>query len=131
MIKQEQVIPLILEACPSFQGTWDKLDNQDLLYVVMSDLARHLLLLYRDKRTEEFGPLCKVIECLHTNGDGFVRELVTIGFLEGIQNSWSNNGTDPEGFCKFLLPESRKCWKELHDFWAGKIPYMGADLHKN
>lgn len=131
MIKQEQVMPLILESCPSFQETWDKSDDQDLLYVVMGDLARHLLSLYRDKQTEEFAPLCQVIERLHTDGDGFVRELATIGFLEGIQNVWGNNDADPEGFRSFLLAESRKWWEELNDFWAGKIPYVGAGLHNN
>jgi hypothetical protein len=39
-------MPLILEACPSFQETWDKSDDQALPYVVMGDLARHLLNLY-------------------------------------------------------------------------------------
>jgi hypothetical protein len=128
MIKREQVLPLILEACPSFRETWNKSDNQELPYVVMGDLARHLLSLYCDARTDEFRPLCAVIERLQTDGDGYVREFATVGFLEAVQNVWSNNGADPEAFCEFLLPESRKWWKELNDFWAGKIPYVGAGL---
>ncbi len=122
---------MILEACPSFQETWDKSDNRELLYVVMGDLAGHLLTLYKAGRTDEFGPLCEVIERLHADGDGYVRELATIGFLEGVQNVWANNDADPEDFCTFLLPESRKWWKELNDFWAGRIPYVGAGLHNN
>ena len=122
---------MILTACPSFQEMWDKSEDKELLYVVMGDLARHLLTLYETGRAEEFGPLCEVIEKLHTNGDGFVRELATIGILEAIQNVWSCTATNPEGFCRFLLPESRKWWKELNDFWAGKIPYVGAGLHNN
>lgn len=124
MIKQEQVMPLILKACPSFQESWEKSDNKDLLYVVMGDLACHLLSLYRDNRTEEFPAVCELVERFHLEGDSYVRELATIGFLEGIQNVWGNNDADPEDFCKFLLPESRKWWKELNDFWAGEIPRL-------
>ncbi len=129
MIKQDQVMPIILEACPSFQETWDKSDDQELLYVVMGALAHHLLDLYHARCIGEFGLLCEAIERLHTNGDGYVRELATIGILEAIQNVWGHTDTDPEEFCRFLLPESRKWWKELNDFWAGKIPHVGAGLH--
>ena len=129
MIKQEQVTSLILEACPSFQETWDKSEDQDLLYVVMGDLARHLLMLYRDNRTDEFPAVCEMVERLHLDGDRYVRELATIGFLEGVQNNWANNDADPDDFCRFLLPESRKWWQELNDFWADKIPHVGAGLH--
>lgn len=131
MITSDQVMSKILEACPSFQETWDTSDDQELLYVVMGDLAHHILKLHRTGRTEEFVPLGAVIEQLHVNGDGYVRELATIGLLEGIQNVWGNSNADPEDFYPFLLPESRKWWKELNDFWAGKIPHVGAGLHNS
>lgn len=65
MITKDQVIPMILKACPSFQETWDKSDDHDLLYAVMGDIARHLLTMYKTGRTDEFGSLCQVIEALH------------------------------------------------------------------
>jgi len=122
---------MILEACPSFRETWDTSPDKDLLYVVVGNLARHLLTLYRAGQTDEFKPVCETVERLHVEGDDYVRELATIGFLEGVQNVWANNGADPEDFYPFLLPESRKWWKELNDFWAGKIPRVGAGLHNN
>ncbi|MBN1590296.1 MAG: hypothetical protein JW888_12345 [Pirellulales bacterium] len=94
-------------------------------------MARHLLRLYQDKRTEEFPALCELIERFHFEGDGFVKELATVGLLEGIQNNWEHDDADLKGFHDFLLPESRKWWKELNDFWAGRIPYLGAGLHNN
>ena len=124
-------MPLILEACPSFQETWDKSDDQDLLYIVMGDLARHLLALHQSGKTDEFVPLCEVIECLHLYGDVYVSELATIGMLESIQNVWGHTETDPEEFCRFMLPESKKWRNELNDFWAGKIPHVGAGLRND
>ena len=126
MIEHEQVMPLILEACPSFKEAWDGSDSQERLYVVVGDLANHLLELYRDQRIDEFGPLCEVIERLNTEGSSFVKELVAIGFLEGVQNVW----TDPEEFCRFLLPESRKLWKEQNDFWTRRPPDVDVGLRR-
>jgi hypothetical protein len=128
LIKKDQVIPLILEACPSFQGSWDKIDDKDSLYPVMGELSRHLLSLYLEKRTDEFGPLCEVVERLHVDGDGEVRELATFGFLDGVRNVWGHAAADPEGFYGFLLPESRKRWKELDDSRSGELPSVGAGL---
>jgi len=131
MINREQVIPLILETCPSFRDAFSQSDDKDLPYVVMGDLARHLLGLYRTGQTAEFDGLCEVVERLHVDGEPYVKELATIGFLEGVQNVWTNNGEDPEHFCRFLLPESRKWWKDLNDFWQGKIKHVGNGVHNH
>ena len=129
MINREQVIPLIVEACPSFRQVLSQSDDKDLPYVVLGDLARHLLGMYRAGQTNEFCILCELVERLHLDGDPYVKELATIGFLEGIQNVWANNGEDPENFCRFLLPESRKWWIDLNDFWQGKIKHVGDGVH--
>lgn len=52
-------MPLILEACPSFQETWDKSDDQDLLYIVMGDLARHLLALHQAEKQMSLCPCAR------------------------------------------------------------------------
>jgi hypothetical protein len=120
MITKEQVIPMILEACPSFQESWEKSDDKELPYVIMGDLARHLLKQYRNQQTCEFNPLCEVIERLHADGDDEVREFATVGILEGVQTVWGHSEIDPDKFTAFLLPESQKAWSELNDCWTGK-----------
>ena len=129
MIGKEQIIPLILEACPSFQRTFNESGNKDLLYVVVGDLARHLLIEYRAGRTGEFGAIYELIDRLHIDGEPYVKELATIGLLEGIQNVWLNSGEDPENFGRLLLPESRLWWNDLNDFWQGKIKQVGDGVH--
>jgi hypothetical protein len=52
MIEKDEVISLILEACPSFQEKWNDSDDKELPYIVMGDLADHLLALYRVGKTE-------------------------------------------------------------------------------
>lgn len=131
MITIEQTFPLLLEACPSFQDAYRKSVaawGADLPYLKLGDLARHLLELYQQGKTAEIETVAEVIERLHCKGDQRVREAVTIGLLEGIQNVWRSNGVDPELFYPFLRAESRRWWQSLDLFWQGTIRFVGEDL---
>jgi hypothetical protein len=135
MITREQMIQLLLQACPSFQSEWDKHlaehDEEILYYIVLSGFARHLLELHQKKEVETFPAVAQVIERLHIEGDGYVQEAATIGLLEGIQNSWGNNHVDPELFFPYLLPVSGKWLRSLNDFWSGKSKFVGEGLTKD
>ena len=96
--------------------------------MVLGTLAEHLLGLHQQRDHREFLAVARAIERLHLEGDDYVRNAATIGFLEGIQNVWGNSGTDPEDFFPLLLPESARWWKQLNLFWEGKIPYVGATI---
>jgi hypothetical protein len=131
LIEQQQVIPLLLEASPSFESAWEehlRYYGDDLLYLALGDFARHLLSLYQSSSTHDFLAVAKVIERLHLEGSPYVRQAATIGLLEGIQNNWSHSGVDPEVFALQLLPESAKWWRSLNDFWSGKSKYVGEGL---
>jgi hypothetical protein len=136
MITKEQVMPLLLEACPSFTEKWraHSADWQDesLIYIDLAEFNRHLIELQRNKRVEEFAAVFDVVEKLHLEGDDYVREAATIGLLEGIQNvaSHPETGVDAEDFLQYLKAESAKWWHQLNDFWEGKIPYVGASINK-
>ncbi len=130
MITKEQVMPLLLEACPSFTEKWEEhrafYDDEDLLYVDLGEFAHHLVELHKTNQTREFPAVFEVIERLHLEGDDFVKEAATIGMLEGIQNVAGNSGLNPEEFSQYLKAESAKWWRQLNDFWDGKIPNVGA-----
>jgi hypothetical protein len=125
VISRDQVMPLLMEACPSYRLP---VEDQELLDVMLSDFARHLLHLQQQSRTEEFPVVAHAIERLHIEGDHYVREAATIGLLEGIQNVWGNEATDPELFVRHLLPVSAKWWQSLNDFWSGKSKFVGEGL---
>ena len=118
-------MPLLMEACPSYRLP---ADDRELLYVMLGDFARHLLQLHRQHQTEVFPAVARVIERLHVEGDHYVREAAAIGLLEGIQNVWGNEGTDPELFVRHLLPVSAKWWQSLNDFWSGNSKFVGEGL---
>ena len=121
----DQVMPLLLSACPSFSTRWEEhrafYEDEQLLYIDLGEFAHHLIELEKANRTEEFPAVFEIIERMHVDGDDYVKEAATIGMLEGIQNVAGNSGIDPERFAKYLKPESAKRWRQLNKFWEGKV----------
>jgi hypothetical protein len=115
---------MLVDACPSFKGKWDAYVNgpdydEDLLYISLGEFTHHIVELMRHRETKEFLEIFKVVEKLLIDGDSYVKEATTIGLLEGIQNT-SSDHFDPELFVAYLLPETKKWWQKLNDFWNGK-----------
>lgn len=85
-------MPLLLEATPSFQARWSaeiehdpihlNEDGKRLDYVDAGEFARHLVELFDARRFSEIEAAFSVIERLHIDGDPYVRELATIGYLK-------------------------------------------------
>lgn len=124
-------MPLLLAACPSFRERWSTVEAENLddevgrlHYIDAADFACHVVCLVKAQRTGELPEVFRVIEELHVEGDHYVRELATIGYLEGIQNVSSNRDLDPIFFEPYLGPESRRWWRGLHAFWQGEIPLV-------
>jgi hypothetical protein len=125
-ITKYEVIPLILDACPSYLEKWNQyLAESDDEYEAVADFVRHFLELLSNNQREEFENIFEVIEKLHLQGDYYVKELATIGFLEDIKHSLIN--PDDTGLIKkYLRPESLKWWDNLDDFWRGETRYVGG-----
>lgn len=130
MIQQDEAMPLLVEACPSFQKKWlehVQEHGNELPYAAAGAFAEHLLALYQANDLSSFAAVAAAIERLHIHGSPWVKEFATIGVLEGIQNVWSHSPTDPESFARFLLPESRRWWEGLNRFWSGKATSVEPD----
>ncbi len=132
-IARGEVMPLLLNACPSFQGAWkahvaDSSYEEGLLYIDLGEFARHLVELMGTGSTKEFSAVFDVVERLHVDGDSYVKEAATIGLLEGIQHMAGDDAVDLEAFVPHLRSESAKWWAELNGFWGGNSPYVGAGI---
>jgi len=133
VIAAAAVIPLFLNACPSFRTRWapyaaEPSFEESLLYIHLGEFAGHVIELLGNGSTAEFAAIFEVVERLHTDGDSYVREAATIGLLEGLQNLALSAGLDPAVFEPHLGPESARWWAELSGFWDGTRPYVGAGL---
>jgi hypothetical protein len=101
----EAVMPLILQATPSFEPVWADLveenaDEQGRLYNLdAAAVARHLVGLLERGVTDELTAALGVIERLLTEGDAYVQELARVGYLEDLQNAAARSPTvKPDDF---------------------------------
>lgn len=117
------MIPLLVRACPAFEP-----DDDDLIHPALGRLARRSLELLREGRTEELSALFDAIARLHLEGDAYVREAATIGFLEALQNVALHRGVALDTIEPLLGHDSRRWWRALIRFWAGEIPRVDPAL---
>jgi hypothetical protein len=133
VIEGDEVMPLLLGAVPSFSGQWAEIEDDSMFfdeatgtrlhYIDVAWFAPHVVGLQRSGATEELIRLFEVIEQLHTDGDEYVQELATIGYLEGIQTACSHTSdVRQEEFEPYLGPESRRWWRGLNAFLSGQAP---------
>lgn len=135
MIQKEQVMDMILNSYPSYKVRYSNYLKENyehgeerLLYVDIFDLINHLIERYQKKYLEELEKLFDCIEELHLNGDDYVKEWATIGFLEDLQNKLLQENIEFKEFEIYLRSESRIWWNHLLDFWNGKTKYVGGPL---
>lgn len=136
MIARDEVMPVLLEACPSYGARWssyraDSDFQDDLLYIHLGDFACHVVDLLGRGELTEISAISAAVERLHTDGDPYVREAATIGLLEGIQNVGGNRDVVVDAFRNALGPEAQRWWASLDAFWDGKIPSVGSDIPKS
>lgn len=130
MITRDQVENLLLAACPSFMDSswWYEYrslfgeEPEPLNYLLASAFISHLVDLKVEGKTSEFAPVFQLIERMHREGDPYVQELATVGFLEDLQNAHLHRkGSTPEAFLQWLGSESAWWWEELNLFWESKL----------
>lgn len=124
MLGKDDMMPVLLDACPSFAPAWQEFlaewqGEDDLpLYPALGDLGRHLVGLLERGETAELPAVFRVVERWHLEGDEYVRTAATVGLLESLQNfNLHEGGTDPAQFRAMLGSESRRCWDELAASW--------------
>jgi hypothetical protein len=125
VIDQDQMMGVLLNACPSFAPHWQTFldewashSDELPLYLVLGDFARHVIGFLERHEIDWITNVFTAVECLQNEGDQYVREAMTIGFLENVQNSNLHpNGTDPEQFRQYLGPVTVKFWDKLNRFW--------------
>jgi hypothetical protein len=135
MIRRDQMIGLLLDACPSYRIRWEAYCREpefdaDLLYPHLGDFADHVVDLLVGEEIDDLLALSETIERLHLEGDDFVKEAATIGLLEGIQNRAGHRNVSTGALEATLGAETRRWWRSLSAFWAGEIPLVGADIVK-
>jgi len=132
MITKDNMIPRMLVALPSFQPKWDSFLNEWKaatedqlgdplpLYLLLAELAGHLIKKLEDGDSVELAAAFQEIEEWQVDGDSYVYEAAVVGVLEDLQNTHLHRSTTPDQFERFLGARSKISWAELNSFWGGK-----------
>ncbi len=117
-------MPLLVEACPDVQPTWeahlaDWKDEAPGIYTDFSAFVGYLLTAYEkgDKRSLEAA--FESLERFLVDGDPEVRECTFIGFIGKLRRRASWKPYRAAAFVPFLRPQSQKAWIENERIWEG------------
>lgn len=128
MLKQDQIIPFLLERCPEFAHIWEEHAKGEMADVgIYTDVAEfvHFLVDQFERGNLDLMPRAfKAVEDLFDEGDSEVQQVAALGILETLQcvASWKPFGKG--AFVPFLGPKSQKEWDQLVEIWRGKSSLM-------
>jgi hypothetical protein len=125
MINRHALFTELLAAYPGFKTQHDAfmIDWADEAEgppnnLLLADLARECSMLLAKGRQADVREIFGVFEDWLLNGDNYVREAATVGFLEDIQNTNLHSGTAPDDFLPFCGPEALFWWEKVARFWS-------------
>lgn len=119
----------ILVADPSFRPQWNSFmsewadEPEPPLYLALGALAGHVIGRMEHGDTTGFDRIFAVVEQWHSNGDDYVKEAATIGFLESLQNRLGES--DP--LEPWLGPLTKEWWGRLNGYWNGETRAQRLD----
>jgi hypothetical protein len=125
MIGKEQMVPMLLAACPSLREAWEASAAEwgggpsPGVYIEFGDFVALFLEAYARGDSGCAQAVFDTVETFLSEGDSEIREYATIGFIEAVQNQASRKTFGAEAFLPFLKPRAQAAWKELDEFWQG------------
>jgi hypothetical protein len=122
MITQDQVIPLLLAACPGFEPAWrEHLEwwegEERGVFNDISAFAEYIIDCQIAGNTGDFEAAFVAIKRILNEGDENARAAASIGALESIQVQSTHQAFGPTAFLPWLGPKSREAWDAIEAVW--------------
>jgi hypothetical protein len=123
LITRNEVLPLLLSACPGFEQSWRAhvewwKDGEPGIFNDTGEFAHYLVDRYAEGAISECETAFTVIETILRDGDEDAREAAVIGVLEDVQTIAANRPFGSDVFIPLLGPLSRRAWVEIDALWA-------------
>jgi hypothetical protein len=125
MTCKEDMIPLLLDACPGFRPRWEEHlaswnGEAAGVYNDIGEFVAYIIEAFKDGQIECVRAAFDTLEQFLMGGDSEAKERAVIGFIEDLQNASSWESFGAEAFGPFLKPHSLRAWKEVEEMWWGK-----------
>lgn len=134
MLTNRDVIPHLLDAVPGLEPVWFEIeddplhvdsDGTRLRYIDAARIAKELVVMLQADRLEEVRRAFGVFERFLLEGVPETAELITIGYLEEIQNASLRAAVALDGWLPLMGPECRRWWLGIQALWErGQVPLM-------
>jgi hypothetical protein len=123
------VILQFLAVCPAFATPWQAHltywgDDQRGDYIDIAVVAHFVVESFEKKQIEPLPAIFGVAEEILRSGHPKQKEIITVGFIEDVQNIASHQPFGSDAFVQFLGPFSRQAWAEIARQWEGKSSLM-------
>jgi hypothetical protein len=121
MVEAKDVMPSLLSTFPEFNREWQDYLNSDMYgpdepYNDIAQLATFLVDRIEIRETDGFDRLFRAVEELLQEATPSVRELITVGLLEGIQNVSLSRSVSLESWESWLGPLTSEAWRNVIEF---------------
>ncbi len=125
MIHKDEMIPMLLAACPGFRPRWEEYvaawnGEPAGLYNDIGEFVSYLLEAYRAGQVDCVRAAFDTLERFLAEGEADTREHAAIGFIEDLRNASSWEPFGAKAFIPFLKPHSQQAWAEIERIWKGK-----------
>lgn len=123
MITQDQVIPLLLAACPGFEPAWREHLQwwggvERGIFNDTSVFAEYIIDCQIAGNTGDFEAAFAALERILNEGDENARAAASIGALESIQVQSTHYPFGPSAFLRWLGPKSKETWDSIEALWV-------------
>lgn len=120
-MNEQEILQDIIEAAGPLG--WSPTPDADEVgpYAVLGELAQHLVKQLEAGATAQFDKLFDAIEGLLSSTSPEARELITVGFLEDLQNISLNRGVHLTAWTPWLGSNTTDAWKALEGAWSGEL----------
>lgn len=124
MLRREDLVALLLDACPVAGAAWrrnrSRPDVEEAgIYDDLAVFARHLAESVVVGDASELPAFFVVLERMVTEGTCEVKKLATIGLIEDLQRMTSGAPAAARMLEWWLGPESRRRWDAVATMWEG------------
>lgn len=127
MIDIDESLKMLSKTYPGFReafaknaDSWISNDGEFLYYILISDLSNVLIKNISEGNYENTEELFLLVEKLLIEGSEYVSNLISVGFLESLQNQTT---VEPNYWAPLLGPEAVSFCKARDEFQGIKIEY--------
>ena len=120
MVNKDEVLAGLMHGLSATQQIYENADNRLTLdlHGGVDGISEALVQRFKSKETESFMWLFALIEKYLREGDIEVKEILSYGLIDHLQDRLIKNEIKLNAFDPWIRPETKTVWKSMIDIWS-------------